>query len=381
MTAEWVVRQIRVGGRFGTAALGGVLGRCRAALARVRFRCQAEQVIDESCPPYEDQFLCVQISGRFSIAQSHCDTDVRVQLLDVTDGGGQVEQVLTVSPQWRRPESPVFHYQAHNGVIPGRHVALRKPISVAKIPLHLLRFARRGRRRIQVVVGIIDRNNGRLLAQTESFAEFVFCGEGFVEMQEHHEAVLRAGVELACAVVADQAIEPRVAEVIGDWIKDKTTHFTPRSDIAEPLTRLSASKASVDVDAACECVLAWGNKTDATAALELVLQVAAMYPAISCWQEALLWELADKLNISQERFVLLCQKRLLTESCSVDCWRLLVGVRQELSPEQLRQTLNEEYRKWNARVTHADTQVRRQADIILSIIAEVRSRRQVVLTT
>ena len=37
--------------------------------------------------------------------------------------------------------------------------------------------------------------------------------------------------------------------------------------------------------------------------------------------------------------------------------------------------LNEEYRKWNARVTHPDADIRQQADQILSLIADLRSRR------
>ena len=86
--------------------------------------------------------------------------------------------------------------------------------------------------------------------------------------------------------------------------------------------------------------------------------------------------MAETLHIGPDRFMAICQKRLLTDNCSYDRWRLLLGVRDVMQPEDLRCRLNEEYRKWNARVTHADPQIRRQADIILSLIAEVRNRQQ-----
>ena len=54
MTVEWIGRQTVLAGRLGAAALRNVL-RCRwSALTSGRFRCQLEQLIDETCPPYED---------------------------------------------------------------------------------------------------------------------------------------------------------------------------------------------------------------------------------------------------------------------------------------------------------------------------------------
>ena len=229
---------------------------------------------------------------------------------------------------------------------------LSTPILIAKIPLHLLRFARRGRRKLQVLTGIIERHTGQILARADACIEYVACCEGYVEIQERREAVLRAGVEIACAIAADEPFNPRVAEVIGDWVADKTRRFTPRSNVLEPLSRLEASHEIYDIAQPCECILAWGQKADAVAAMSLALQVAALYPTLSAQQEQTLWALAEGLELSRDRFTALCQKYLLTDNCTVQRWRLLLGVRQDLTPEQLRLLTNEEYRKWNARITH-----------------------------
>jgi hypothetical protein len=44
-----------------------------------------------------------------------------------------------------------------------------------------------------------------------------------------------------------------------------------------------------------------------------------------------------------------------------------------MDEQSFRKRLNEEYRKWNARVTHPDPQIRRHADEILTLIATIRS--------
>ncbi len=377
MTAEHVSKQIVLAGRYSLAAMSRLLAAASAFLRCRRFRCQAEQVLDESCPPYEDRFLCVSMSGGIRVACDNLDTDVRVELLDVTGGQGSAEPVLSAEPQWQQSQSPVFHYQAHNGVIPSRHSVLPKPVSIVKIPLHQLRFARRGRRKIQVQVAITSRDHQQVFARAQTSTEYVARRDGFVEMQERHEAVLRAAVELACAA-AEQPHMADAADLIGDWLAEKTQHFTPRSSLTEPLDRLMQSEGTMDTAAACECILAWGRKSDAAATMDLVLQVAALHSEPSGRQETLLWSLAEQLAISGQRFQMLCQKRLLREHCSA-CWApLLLGIRGQLPPDELRSRLNEQYRKWNARVTHVDAEVRRQADIILSLIAEVRSQHETV---
>lgn len=376
MTAEWVFNQIGVAKRVGAAVLRSLLSRQLASLDRRRFTCRLEECIDETCPPDQDHFLSIHMSGRIPTATDDCDTDVRVELLDITDLAGRAEQILSVAPEWRRGNSPVFYFQTHNGVIPCQNAILAKEVLVTKIPFHLLRFARRGRRRIQVTVAILARDSGQVIVQADGAVEYVSFSDGFIEIQERREDVLHACVELGCAVALDEPVIPAVAEVIGKWIGEKTRRFTPRHDLAEPLARLNTRTEKIDMNAACERLMTMANKTDCFAAMDLAFQVAAVYPSLSCRQEELLWTIAERLQISWDRFLPMSQKRLLTPGCPFERWRLLLGIRQELPPDVMRQRLNEEYRKWNARVTNPDAGIRAQADIILSLIAEVRSRQQ-----
>lgn len=376
MTTEWAYRQMALAGRVGFIALKQIVAWRAARRERCRLNCRVEEVVDETCPQYEDRFLCVRISGCIPTPEDNIDTDIRLELFDITDGTGNPEPVLAASSQWHYPDSPVFVYQSHNGVVPCRNAVLAGEVLVAKIPLHLLRFARRGRRKIQVVASILTRPDEQVLVCAKNTIEYVFYSDGFIELQERRENVLRASVELACGVIAELPYIPSVTDFIGNWINDKTRLFTPRTDIAEPLKRLRAAPDQIDVGAACEGVLAWGQKADRITSMDLALQVMAMYPSLPARQEEMLWEIAETLQIPKDRFLALCQKSLLTDNCPYERWRLLMGIREEILSENLRQRLNEEYRKWNARVTHPDPQIRRQADIILTLVAEVRNRMQ-----
>lgn len=370
MSVQWLCSQMAAAGRASSAALKTLLG---SRLDSCRFTCLAGESLDESCPQSEDRFLCVRMVGRIPTVRENTDTEVSVELLDITDGPGRAEQVLSADPQWRRDDSPVFYNQTHNGVIPFKDAVLAKEVEVVRIPFHQLRFARRGRRKIQVSVAVLSRPEGEVIVRADDCVEYVSCREGFIEVQEQREAVLLACVELACAAVAG-AVPPSAAEVVGRWIDEKTRRFTPRSNLAEPLGRLHAGSKPIDCEAACERLLAWGHRADRVAAIDLILQTVACCPALSCRQEEQLWSLAGRFEMPAERFLALCQKRLLTENCTFERWRLLLGISGELSPEALRLRLNDEYRKWNARVTNPDAAIRRQADIILTLIADVRSR-------
>jgi hypothetical protein len=62
---------------------------------RYRFSCHVEQFSDESQPVRQDQFFRVQVSGRIPTQQENVDTNVQIEVLDVTDGQSHAHQVLS----------------------------------------------------------------------------------------------------------------------------------------------------------------------------------------------------------------------------------------------------------------------------------------------
>ena len=52
----------------------------------------------------------------------------------------------------------------------------------------------------------------------------------------------------------------------------------------------------------------------------------------------------------------------------------ILGMRPDMSADEARRQLNKEYRKWNARVTHADPDTQTQAGQMLALIADARTK-------
>ncbi|KKK44228.1 hypothetical protein LCGC14_3167390, partial [marine sediment metagenome] len=52
----------------------------------------------------------------------------------------------------------------------------------------------------------------------------------------------------------------------------------------------------------------------------------------------------------------------------------VLGVNEKMTADEIRSLLNEEYRKWNGRVTHADATMQTQAGQMLDLIADVRAK-------
>lgn len=123
-----------------------------------------------------------------------------------------------------------------------------------------------------------------------------------------------------------------------------------------------------------DTLLAYGKNTDRFFAIELALQTAAFDGVVSkdCLEK--LFQVGHMLEIQQDRFLSIAQKILLSSHCQIEDPSQLLGITSEMDSDSFRKRLNEEYRKWNARVTHPDAQIRTQADRILTLIAEIRSQ-------
>jgi hypothetical protein len=123
-----------------------------------------------------------------------------------------------------------------------------------------------------------------------------------------------------------------------------------------------------------DIILAYGKNTDRFFAIELALQTTAFDGVVSKENLGKLFQAAHMLEIQQDRFLSIAQKLLLSSQCQIEDPSQLLGITSDMDSESFRKRLNEEYRKWNARVTHPDAQIRSQADRNLALIAEIRSQ-------
>lgn len=326
--------------------------------------------VEQSGQDAPEPMLRVWHCGRLRLPRGQIDTDIAVRLEDITEPKNGVLDILSADKQYRAADSAVFFYRVHNGIIPFKKAVLRCPLPVCQIPLRSLLFARRGWRKINVVLTLLDRTNETVLAQTSGHIEIVCELEGFLEKQQRYANVLRACAALALAVMPPNA--PAAAQRLRQWLERAAQTSTLPDEIQSLLSSPAPCKQPAAINEACQAILAYGQPTDAMTALELCFEMMALSAQTDAQAEAAIWQMAEILQIRQQDILTLAQKRFLESANPQAQWRLLLGLREPIDPETLRRHLTEEYRRWNARVTNHDPRVRQNAETMLSLIAALR---------
>ena len=347
-----------------------------SCLHRYKFTCKVECLIDESKPINQDKVFCVQMIGRIPTPCNNMDTDVCVDLTDITNSQFHPDLVLSVDEKYRSSDRAGFRYATHNGIIPKKNAILSSWITIVKIPSCQLRFAHRGRRKLLFKISIVSCENDEVLTSDQQTIEYVSCLDGYKELQDRKLEVLKASIELAVGLsnVETSSCE-KIKQLFSEWLERKAQTFPASTGLSEWVQSLPLPNDSCEHRQALECLLAYAEQADKLAAIELALQVFTAGTQITVEQFCGLAEVADKLQVKQSRFLALCQKILLFSDCKILAISQLFGIDESMDEDVFRSKLNAEYRKWNSRVTHPDEEIRRQADEMLSLIAELRSQR------
>jgi hypothetical protein len=195
-----------------------------------------------------------------------------------------------------------------------------------------------------------------------------------MQLQQRKMDILKASIKLAAYDIEEALLHEKAKSIFGQWLLQKSKTFPAAAQLNEWVATLQTDNVK-DLEQAVECLAAFAEQTDKLDAIELALLVFASDDMITSQRFNALSNAVDNLGIKRARFLALCQKILLFSDCKFEDPAFLLGI-DDLSDEAtVRLRLNEEYRKWNARVTHPDEDIRRQADRILSLIADLRSRR------
>ena len=349
--------------------LHGLIG-----LDRFRFSCCVEQFTDESQPARQDQFFRIQMIGRIPTEQTNVDTDVQIEILDVTESQLQPHQVLCSDGNCRDDQTAAFHLIQHNGVVPERNAVLARWLTVAEIPCHILKFAYRGRRRLLFRATVIEAVSGEKLVSAQRIIEYVYCADGYREVHGRRLEVLQACVELSALVLGEAPYSEDIRNMWSEWIRQKADIFVSADEVVKTVETIQSRFPRVTMQHSSEIILAYGKNTDRFFAIELALQTTGLNGVVTKKNLDKLFQVSEVLEIQHNRFLTIAQKILLSSHCQIEEPAQLLGISPDMDDDSFRKQLNEEYRKWNARITHPDPQIRGQADKILTLIAEIRSQ-------
>ncbi len=351
--------------------------------------CRIQETIQKEDSGVVDVFN-VDICGSIHAPEDLHHTNLKITVLDITEGPSDVRPVRARIKQWQAPseagmgragDSSVFCYSADLGRLPNKITTLTDWTSVAKLRIDWLLFPRKGRRSLQFKVSILSAGDGLDLACT--YYSYVYDNPsfGYIDIQENAEHSKTLAVALAFAVsAADGKMYECEIELIKKWAKDNIK-----------LAR-SSDKARWELDKALNEVITFyreGNKLDTynicqeivsitpiagrCDILELCFNVAKANGSVVADELRFLKELANQMEIDGNKFRELMEKVIPLEMHEVKDIESILGVTSDMNIETARARLNKEYVKWNARVTNTNPEIQSQADQMLKLIAEARS--------
>jgi hypothetical protein len=324
----------------------------------------------------------VEICGAIRAPSDSARVGVRVRMTDVTEGGTRALPVHARTKQWQADDSPVFCYCGELGKVPRSSTTISDWMPVAKINCDWLAFPRKGTRTLRFSVTMVSSETSQKFANSE--CNYIFDNDsfGYADLQENIQQAKTLAVALAFAVsAADKKLYDCEVDVIKDWARGNID-FSQTSDQARQQLE-GALDQTVDFFRAghqinsqeiCREITEIVPVGERCRVLELCLRVVRAKGSASSDELGLLKKLADWLEVDAGRFRTMTAKILPVNIHEVEDAEVILGVTSDMDQEATRQRLNEEYRKWNARVTSSDPEVQMQADLMLKFIAEARNQ-------
>ncbi len=323
----------------------------------------------------------VEICGSLHAPGDMHNVAVKVYIKDVTEGSSKAREVRARLRQSQVEGSGVFCYTAELGKLPNAHSMWSDWISVAQVPIEWMEFARKGERKLQFTVVMMSAETGAQLESASCYFIYENFARGYIDLQENVQRAKTLAVALAFAVsAADKKVHDAEVALIKEWaaanIGASTAGAKSRRKFEKALDKtikFFRKGNQINPYKICKEIAEIAPVAERYDILELCLWVARADGVAATEEVALLKDIADWLELDAERFRTMMGKILPVGMHEVEDAETILGVRSDMSEDQMRGHLTEEYRKWNARVTNFDPEVQSQADQMLRFIAEARN--------
>ena len=324
----------------------------------------------------------VEICGCVRGPSDSACVGAQVVITDVTEGDAEALPVHSSTAQWQANKPAAFCYRGELGKLPGSTAVLSQWMPVAKIELDSLILPRKGSRRLRFSVALVSSDTGRKLAWAECDHVFENDSFGYVDRQENTEQTKTLAVVLAFTVsAADGKLYDCEIDVIKDWARGSIDY----AEISEAASKqfekaldqtveFFRSGHQVDSEKICAEITDLAPVSDRYEIVELCLEVARAKGMAGAEELELLKKVSEWLEIDSDKFRTMTAKILPINMHEVENAEIVLGVTPDMDSESTRRRLNDEYRKWNARVTSTDPDVQMQADSMLKFIAEARNQ-------
>ena len=332
----------------------------------------------------EVEVLDIQIKGVILGEREHWTGVARVAVADVTESKDGAYPVLCAIDALQRPDTCIFEF-ASDPQSMGEVCYIEEWTTLFKVPTEALQFARRGRRKMCFYFGVTD-TQGNPAPHTYDEVEFEYDSRepGYVDLDNIQREMDQLTVQLAVLVsAADGHLDKAEGEVVQHWIKKRLSVEEDADRMQEIKQGLNTAVREAgsfqgdpdrNVRTICQTIVQKGAHAHRYDAIELCLEVAGADGSAEREELAMIEGIARNLEIDAAKLKDMVQKALPVGMFADKDPDSVLGITPNMPKPEVRRLLNEEYRKWNSRVSHSDKKVREQAGEMLALIADARRR-------
>jgi uncharacterized tellurite resistance protein B-like protein len=326
----------------------------------------------------------IEIKGLVNAPSDNHDTRLRISVDDIS---GQHPEPLRCNLERYCGPAGNFQYEQPNGRLPRRRTELADWVAVASLPVAMFSFARKGRRKLAFRVSLISCETGQSLAAAKTIMVYDNPALGYEDADVNIARTQQHGVTLALAVaVADGTVTEKELAVIRRWAADKLAEsnngeLVPDDKLARQLERalhqaikFFSTGGSIDIRALCGEVVHLVPESERIELMSLCASVAGADGETAEKELELLNRMGVWLELDRGKVRQIIEPLLPADLASFSNAEAVLGITPDMDVELVRRCLNEEYRRWNARVTNSDPAVRHRAEQMLRLVADARRR-------
>ena len=327
-------------------------------------------------------FIIIEICGTIQAPEDDVEVDLEVTPGDVTDKGASGLPVLNRPKQGPIDGSSHFSYCTSMGRLYQRTTVLEDWTAVARISPDWFVLPRQGSRRLQYHIAIQSRQSRDCLASVRCTGTFENVEPGYLDIEDNTQRVKTLAVGLAFSVgAAHSELREAEIEVIHGWVRTNfgsaNASTKARTELQRALQKTAAffrKGGRLNVEDICREIVSIAPLGGRLEMLDLCLRVVGAKGQVTTAELTLLKDLAEWLEIGMARLRGMVEKVLPVHMHQTQDAEMVLGVTDEMSREEMRRQLNHEYAKWSSRVISSDPSIQKQADEMLTLIANARTQ-------
>jgi len=344
-------------------------------------------IVNKSIRGESLRFLEVQIEGTFP--RTIHRPKVEIELQDITPGkAGQ--PIISLIEAFQASNSAEFEYiqLLDDPIYEGSSLNWS---TIEGIPIDLLSFAHSGNVSLSITFSVYDRATTPVPLIVKSQAQIVINSStpGYEDAVDHINHIRGCMIQIALYIASsDGHTDPSEIQVIKSWGKKMVNavpdHLqdTARSSINDALKKatdmIHRGQQDLLLQKSTTELVENADRSALYEAYDLCLEVVQADGEAHPEEMAILTQIARRLDLDEDTAKNMSHKQLaglhFSHSDSADGADKLLGITEDMSKEQIRKHLGKEFRTWNGRVNHDDSDTREEAKLRLQMIAEARTR-------